>query len=100
MSVMTIEGIVDNGQIKLEGDVRLPEKTRVYVVVPDVQPVGVGHFYSPHIVRRGQGAGLKVEMVEEPKSERPFGLAAGEFVVPEDFDAPLPESIINEFEGR
>lgn len=31
---------------------------------------------------------------------RPFGLAAGEFVVPDDFDAPLPESVVTEFEGR
>ena len=29
---------------------------------------------------------------------RPFGLAAGQFTVPDDFDAPLPEQIIREFE--
>jgi len=31
---------------------------------------------------------------------RPFGLCAGEFTVPDDFDAPLPENIIQEFEGQ
>ena len=31
---------------------------------------------------------------------RPFGLCAGEFTVPDDFDEPLPESIIEAFEGR
>ena len=31
---------------------------------------------------------------------RPFGLCAGEFTVPDDFDAPLPESVLSEFEGR
>lgn len=31
---------------------------------------------------------------------RPFGLAAGEFVVPDDFDAPLSEDILRGFEGR
>lgn len=31
---------------------------------------------------------------------RPFGLAAGEFVAPDDFDDPLPEEILREFEGR
>jgi antitoxin (DNA-binding transcriptional repressor) of toxin-antitoxin stability system len=31
---------------------------------------------------------------------RPFGLAAGQFTVPEDFDLPLPEDILLEFEGR
>lgn len=31
---------------------------------------------------------------------RPFGLAAGAFVVPDDFDAPLPVDVLREFEGR
>jgi len=31
---------------------------------------------------------------------RPFGLCAGEFTVPENFDAPLPESILSAFEGQ
>ena len=29
---------------------------------------------------------------------RPYGLVAGQFIVPDDFDAPLPEQIIREFE--
>jgi antitoxin (DNA-binding transcriptional repressor) of toxin-antitoxin stability system len=33
------------------------------------------------------------------KQQRPFGLCAGEFSVPDDFDAPLPEDILNAFEG-
>ena len=31
---------------------------------------------------------------------RPFGLCTGAFTVPDDFDAPLPEEILREFEGR
>ena len=31
---------------------------------------------------------------------RPFGLCAGAFVVPNDFDCPLPDDILREFEGR
>ena len=31
---------------------------------------------------------------------RPFGLCAGEFIVPDDFDAPLPEDVLNAFEGK
>ncbi|WP_439632235.1 type II toxin-antitoxin system Phd/YefM family antitoxin [Gemmata sp.] len=30
---------------------------------------------------------------------RPFGLAAGAFRVPDDFDAPLPDDVLREFEG-
>jgi hypothetical protein len=38
MSVTTFEGVVDRGQIKLPVDVQLPDKARVYVVVPEYQP--------------------------------------------------------------
>jgi len=31
---------------------------------------------------------------------RPFGLAAGAFTVPDDFDTPLPDDILREFEGQ
>jgi antitoxin (DNA-binding transcriptional repressor) of toxin-antitoxin stability system len=30
---------------------------------------------------------------------RPFGLCAGEFTVPDDFDSPLPEEILRGFEA-
>jgi prevent-host-death family protein len=30
---------------------------------------------------------------------RPFGLAAGTFRVPDDFDAPLPDDLLGAFEG-
>lgn len=29
---------------------------------------------------------------------RPFGLCRGEFIVPDDFDAPLPDKILSDFE--
>lgn len=35
-----------------------------------------------------------------PAKRRPFGLAAGEFVVPDDFDDPLPEEIMHDFEDQ
>ena len=31
---------------------------------------------------------------------RPFGLCAGEFVVPAEFDEPLPDDLLDDFEGR
>lgn len=50
-----------------------------YRVVAEVRPVG-----------------------KEPdtRQPRPAGLCAGDFTVPDDFDAPLPEVIIRAFEGR
>lgn len=38
MSVTTYQGTVENGQVRLAGDVRLPENATVYVVVPDDEP--------------------------------------------------------------
>ena len=34
-----------------------------------------------------------------PLEPRPYGLCAGEFVVPQDFDAPLPEETLRLFES-
>ncbi len=34
-----------------------------------------------------------------PDRRRPFGLCADEFATPDDFDQPLPNAILNEFEG-
>lgn len=34
------------------------------------------------------------------RGPRPFGLCAGMFTVPDDFDGPLPESVLQEFEGQ
>jgi antitoxin (DNA-binding transcriptional repressor) of toxin-antitoxin stability system len=34
------------------------------------------------------------------KQLRPFGLCAGEFTVPDDFDASLTEDILSAFEGQ
>ncbi len=36
---------------------------------------------------------------QRSKNLRPFGLGANDFVVPEDFDAPSPDEILNEFEN-
>lgn len=33
-------------------------------------------------------------------AKRPTGLCAGEFVVPDDFDDPLPEDVLDRFEGK
>ncbi len=52
------------------------------------------------ILRAGKPvAEIKATGTEEV-TLRPFGLCAGEFVVPEDFDESLPENILSEFEGK
>jgi prevent-host-death family protein len=51
------------------------------------------------IVRTGQPIAELKPVAVPAEALRPFGLCAGEFLVPEDFDAPLPEDILNAFEG-
>jgi len=36
MSIATYQGTVERGQIKLANHIQLPEKTKVYVIVPDL----------------------------------------------------------------
>lgn len=49
------------------------------------------------IARAGKPVARLVPMAPSSK-ERPFGLCRGEFVVPDDFDDPLPEEILRDFE--
>lgn len=53
------------------------------------------------VILRGGKPVAEVKPVRpQLETDRPFGLCAGEFVVPDDFDAPLPEDIIKAFEGK
>lgn len=52
------------------------------------------------IVQAGQPVAEVKPIVSGAKALRPFGLCAGEFIVPDDFDVPLPEDILKAFEGQ
>ncbi len=49
----------------------------------------------------GQEVLINIQGVDTSPLEkmRPSGLCEGEFVVPDDFDAPLPEDVLQSFEG-
>lgn len=66
---------------------------------------------AAYLRRVGAGETLVVTQQDRPVAEirpispsarqpRPFGLCKGEFEVPDDFDEPLPESVLRDFEGR
>jgi antitoxin (DNA-binding transcriptional repressor) of toxin-antitoxin stability system len=40
----------------------------------------------------------EIRPIEAVRRPRPFGLAAGSFVVPDDFDDPLSEEVLQDFE--
>lgn len=37
MGLMTLEGVVKNGQIRLKSGINLPENAKVYVIFPEIQ---------------------------------------------------------------
>jgi prevent-host-death family protein len=81
----------------------------ITVSVDDIQRDLIGYL------RRVQaGETLVVTQADKPLAEikpihetaerdvkqlRPYALCEGAFVVPDDFDAPLPEEILSRFEG-
>jgi hypothetical protein len=65
MSIVTLEGIVQEGQIRLKTDFHLPNKTKVYVVVPDIQVEKYAHIFSPRLANPEQAIDFKMEITEE-----------------------------------
>ncbi len=56
----------------------------------------------PEEAKNNESVSVIVTILEEEisvKNPRPFGLSKNEFTVPEDFDAPLPEEILADFEN-
>jgi hypothetical protein len=72
MSYLTVEVEIDHGRISPKGAEALPEKASGLLTI------------------------LNPPTLAEP---RPVGLAKGQFTVPDDFNAPLPEHVLQEFEG-
>ena len=73
MSFRTVEVEIERGQVLAKGAEALPEKA----------------------------SGLLTILASAaPHQPRPSGLAKGQFVVPADFNAPLPEDVLQIFDGQ
>jgi hypothetical protein len=77
-----VEAVCRELEFKSTTDIELQD-------VPSIGDIGL-----PYFVAEGK------PIVSQTKTFRPFGLCAGEFTVPDDFDAPLPEDILRAFEGQ
>ena len=64
MSILTIEGRVEQGHIQLPAGVVLAEHTKVYVVVPEVETTSEARIYSPRLKNPRQAAEFKKEVFE------------------------------------
>ncbi|MEJ2266913.1 MAG: hypothetical protein P8X95_26000 [Anaerolineales bacterium] len=67
MAITTYEGVVEKGTIRLKSGVRLPENTKVYVIVPELQAEHkkTVRVLTPHLVHREQAAEFKMKVSEE-----------------------------------
>jgi antitoxin (DNA-binding transcriptional repressor) of toxin-antitoxin stability system len=52
------------------------------------------------VVYQGDRPVAELRPTSETETLRPIGLGAGEFEVPDDFDDPLPDDLLDAFEGR
>jgi len=63
MQITTIQGIVKNGQIHLSENVKLPEATTVYVVVPNLEK-RTARIMSPRLVDKKRLKDFEREIIE------------------------------------
>jgi hypothetical protein len=73
MNYLTVEVEIDHGRVLPKGAEALPEKASGLLTI--LNPPPLSH-------------------------PRPIGLAKGQLTVPDDFNAPLPEDVLQTFEGK
>lgn len=61
----TYEGVVENGQVRLPPDADIPEKTRVYVLVPNGDTGLTQQIVSPHLVHPEQAKDFEKKIIED-----------------------------------
>jgi hypothetical protein len=59
-----IEGIVENGQIRLLENIQLPENTRVYLVLAEAEDSRTAHVYSPRLAHPEQAGDFVKQVLE------------------------------------
>ncbi len=64
MKVATFEAIVENGQIRLPPSIHLPEKAKVYVVIPGIEVPSAAYIGSPRLARPEQASDFQKEVIE------------------------------------
>jgi hypothetical protein len=64
MPEMRFEAVVEHGVIRLTEQIHLPEKTRVYVIVP-AEASRPLHFPSPRLAHPEQAPQFSMEVIED-----------------------------------
>jgi len=82
MSYLTVEVEIDHGRIVAREPAKLPEKGNGLLTIMSTE------------------ASITPLRPTPRTAPRPIGLAKGEFTVPADFNAPLPDDTLRTFEGE
>jgi hypothetical protein len=61
----TYEGIIENGRVTLPPNTDIPDKTRVYVLVPDAETQPTLHIASPRLVHSEQAKDFGMQVTED-----------------------------------
>lgn len=65
MKEVTYECVVENHCVRLPPEADIPEQSKVYVVVPDLDTPRTVHIYSPQLSDPSQAALFELEVSEE-----------------------------------
>jgi hypothetical protein len=65
MNVLALEAVVDHGSIRLPPDVKLPDRTKVYVIVPANLTPMKARIVSPRLAHSEQVRDFVMEVSEE-----------------------------------
>ena len=65
MSVLTLEGVVESGRIRLMSSLRLPEKERVFVVIPEMSENPVDYLHTPRLRHPEQTIYFRLDITED-----------------------------------
>ncbi len=63
MGAVALEGVVENGQIRLLSSVRLPEKAKVYILIPEAEVQTGAYIGSPRLAHPEQAADFEKQVV-------------------------------------
>ncbi len=66
MNVVTIEGVTDQGLVRLKTEMHLPDNIKVYVVIPTMHVEGTARVCSPRLAQPELIDDFRMEIVEEP----------------------------------
>jgi hypothetical protein len=70
MKVTTYEGTVQDGCVMLPDDARIPDKTRVYVVIPATNDSESVRIMSPRLVHRDEVVDFMMQVEREGDDAR------------------------------